>query len=136
MKLVWVSCSACSSEWDDLDRNIRPFCPSCGSKRVEKLLIGGQKRTGDVKRVPREERIDGMGFLLGVEALHSARESGDWDQREGQGDDPDDLEAEYWLARYRARLVGTLAKEEVIVTTEEEEAADRAFRRGWDWAVG
>lgn len=135
MKLVWVSCGACGHEWEGFDRGLPPFCPDCGSERIEKLLFGGKKRAGDPKRVPRDERVVRLAFLMGTRALLSAKESGDWDYREGEGDDPNDLEAEYWLATDRAKLVATLAKEEVLVTADEESKAADAFREGWAWAA-
>jgi hypothetical protein len=136
MKLVWVSCGACGSEWEAFDRGMPPFCSTCGSDRIEKLLFGGQKRVGDPRRVPREERVRRLGFLFGTEAAKSSKESGDWDAREGEGEDPNDLEAEYWLMHYRAKLGTTLSKDEIVVTPEEESAAADAFREGWDWVVG
>lgn len=136
MKLIWTSCAACGAEWEAVDRSIPPFCPTCGSERTEKLLFGGQKRVSDMTRVPREERIVGLGFIMGLDALRSAKESGDWDLREGEGGDPNDLEAEYWLAHHRSKLVATLGKEGLLLDEKEENAAAEAFRRGWDWAIG
>ena len=136
MKLVWISCGACGAEWEEQERGMPPFCTTCGGQRIEKLLFGGQKRQGDMTKVPREERIGGLGFLMGLEALRSAKESGDWDSREGEGDDPNDLEAEYWLAHHRAKLVATLEKEGLLLEKSEEDKAADAFRSGWDWAVG
>ncbi|CAN5483202.1 hypothetical protein BH09MYX1_BH09MYX1_36340 [soil metagenome] len=134
MRLAWRSCAACASEWEELDRRLRPFCSACGSKRVETLLFGGEKRAPDFSRVPRGERIDGLGFVLGIAAYASARDSGDWDYRKDQGDDPDDLEAEYWLDAYRAKADKALANEEIVLAKDEEDAAATAFRAGWDWA--
>lgn len=136
MKLVWRSCGACGSEWEDLERrSIDPYCESCGSRRIEKLLFGGEKRAPDFRRVPRAERIEGLAWLLGLKALRSAQESGDWDTRATQGDDPNDLEAEVWLDSYRAQVEKTLGGEEIILSREEEDAAANAFRAGWDWGA-
>lgn len=136
MRLVWRSCGACGAEWEELHRGApRPFCAECGSKRVESLLLGGAKRAPDLRRVPRAERVEGLGFVLGVAAFGAAHESGDWDHREGEGDDPNDLEAEYWLASYRSKLAKTLADEEIVLTKDEEDVAAAAFRDGWGWAA-
>lgn len=135
MKLEWRSCGACGSEWEELARaSDEPFCRACGSRRIEKLLFGGEKRPPDFRRVPRPERIEGLAWLLGVNAFASARESGDWEYRASAGDDPDDLEAEYWLGSYRANLERTLASEEIALSADEESAAADAFGAGWDWA--
>jgi|GEM_PF-6436614 len=136
MKLTWTSCAACGAEWEALDRSMPPFCPTCGSERIEKLLFEGQKRASDMTRVPREERIVGLGFILGLDALRSAKESGEWAERLGEGADPNDLEAEYWLGHHRSKLVASLEKEGLLLDETEEDAAATAFRRGWDWAVG
>jgi hypothetical protein len=137
MKLVWRSCGACGSEWEDIERgSIDPYCAECGSRRIETLLFGGEKRAPDFRRVPRPERIEGLAWLLGTKALAFARESGDWDYRASEGDDPNDLEAEYWLASYRPTVERTLTTEEITLTKDEEDAAATAFREGWDWAVG
>ncbi len=136
MKLEWRSCGACGSEWEELARaSDEPFCQACGSRRIEKLLFGGEKRPPDFRKVPRAERIEGLSWLLGTKAFASARETGDWDYRESEGDDPNDLEAEYWLAKYRAQVDRTLATEDIVLTPEEEDAAASAFRAGWDWAA-
>lgn len=131
----WRSCGACGREWEEPPRGaLRPFCAECGSKRVETLLFGGEKRAPDFRRVPRAERIEGLGFVLGAAALESARESGDWGLRASEGGDPDELEAEYWLDSYRSKLEKILAGEEILLGKEEAELAATAFRAGWDWA--
>ncbi len=136
MRLVWLSCGACGCEWEEIERaGDDRFCHACGGARVELLLFGGEKRAPDVRRVPRPERIERLAWLLGTKALASARESGDWDYRASEGDDPNDLEAEYWLAKYRSQHERTLAAEDVVLTKEEEELAASAFRQGWDWAA-
>jgi hypothetical protein len=133
MKLVSVGCGACGAEWEDIDRGgIRAFCTTCGSKQVEKLLFGGKAKPGDLTRVPREVRIEGAGRLLGIDAIDSARQTGDWEHYESIGNDPNDLEAEYWLARYRSQLETMLLKEGIVLTEEEENKASTAFRDGWD----
>ena len=131
---MWRSCGACGSEWEEVQRGpVRPFCAECGSKRLETLLFGGEKRRPDFSRVPRQERIEGLGFVLGVAAVDSAHENGEWDYRTSEGGDPNELEAEYWLDSYRAKLEKTLAGEEILLTKEEEDVAATAFRAGWDW---
>jgi len=133
VKRVIVGCSACGAEWEDFERHRdRPLCMTCGSREIENLLFGAAGKAGDVGRVPRDRRIAGAARLLGYAAAAAARESGDWERLESDGEDPNELEAQYWLGAERARLHAAMRKEGIVPGDEDEAAAADAFGEGWE----
>ena len=130
VKLVIVGCNACGAEWEDFEiHRDRPLCTTCGSRDHDALLFGVAGKGGDLSRVPRDQRIAGAARLLGWDASRSAHERGAFESYEGE--DPNELEAQAWLATERAHLHATLRKEGIIPTEEEEALASEAFTEGW-----
>ena len=62
----------------------------------------------------------------------TARESGDWERLRSDGEDPNELEAQYWLSAERAKLHAILRKEGITLGDEDEAAAADAFGDGWE----
>ena len=113
---VWRECSACGSQWEEGERG-RPFCTACGSRRIEKLLLGEAKGP-NLRQIPRDERIDNLAWLAGAKAFEP-------------GEDGD----EAWLGPELPRLQKTLAAEEIFLSNSEQERAAAEFKKGWDWAA-